>query len=190
MLFPEIPNFTFFAHLQFEDEKTFKRCQKRAARSRLESRQKWLGSYYCKEIRQGFIPDVSIVWIDDQLGYGVFANRSFPRSSFIGEYTGLVCKQRLFRKIKNHYVFDYSFRSGTSHSPYLIDAEKQGNHTRFINHSDTPNLETASVLCDGVMHIILYAIEEIPAGAQLCYDYGEEYWKKREKPLRIAPRTG
>lgn len=177
--FQEAMGVAFFSHLQFETPKTLEGCRKKAAAAPLDPRQKWLGSYYSLELRQGFVPDVTIAWIDERIGYGVIANRDFPRYAFLGEYTGLVCKQRWVKKIKNNYCFDYTFVSGSFNSPYLIDAERQGNHTRFINHSSRPNLESSSVLCDGVMHIILYATQDIAAGTQLAYDYGEDYWKKR-----------
>ncbi len=180
--FQEVMGITFFPHLRFETPKTLEGCRRKAARSKLDARQKWLGSYYSPEVRRGFVPDVTIAWVDEVVGFGVFANRDFPRYAFLGEYTGLVCKQRWFKKIKNNYCFDYTFVSGSFNSPYLIDAKGQGNHTRFINHSSRPNLESSSVLCDGVMHIILYATQDIAAGTQLAYDYGEDYWKKRDVP--------
>lgn len=64
----------------------------------------------------------------------------------------------------------------------MIDAQDSGNHTRFINHSFKPNLEPVSVYFHGLIHIIIYASKTIASGAQLCYDYGEDYWKKRGKP--------
>ncbi len=180
--FMETMGIAFLPELQFETPQTKEGCQRRAQRSLLDPRQKWLGNYYAKELKQGTIPDVSIRWIDEALGYGVFTNRPIARHAFFGEYTGLVCKQRWFKKIKNYYCFDYTFISGTHNSPYLIDGDRQGNLIRYINHSDRPNLETSSIFYDGLMHIILYAIKDIPAGTQLSYDYGEEYWKKRGKP--------
>jgi SET domain-containing protein len=71
----------------------------------------------------------------------------------------------------------------------VIDAQDFGNHTRFINHSFQGNLEPASVYCDGLMHVIFYANKTIPAGTQLCYDYGEDYWEKRGKPANLICRT-
>jgi hypothetical protein len=177
----------FLSRLQFENPDTLfhvrKKSEKLARKGYLEPRQKWLGSYYSKEIASGFMPDVTIAWIDERINYGVISNRTIARHAYIGEYTGIIYKQRYFKKIKNDYCFEYTFVTGTTHSPYLINAERHGNHTRFINHSDQPNLETSAVFSNGLMHIILYAIKEIPPGTQLCYDYGDDYWKKRAKPL-------
>jgi hypothetical protein len=183
--FMQTMGIAYFPELQFETLKTLEGCRRRAARSGLDARQKWLGSYYAKELSRPAVPDITIQWLNETLGYGVLTNVPIAKGAFIGEYTGLVCKQRWVKKIKNYYCFDYTFISGTHNSPYLIDGEKQGNFIRYINHSDDPNLETSSVFHNGLMHIILYAIKEIPAGTQLCYDYGGDYWKKRDKPCRL-----
>ena len=68
-------------------------------------------------------------------------------------------------------------------SAYTIDAKHKGNITRFINHSYEPNLEPLGVFSRGVMHIILRTKKWIKKGQQITYDYGPQYWKKREKPI-------
>ncbi len=188
--FREAMGVVYQSDLQFMDEKlhqkVLKRCVKEDRKKWIDPRQKWLGSYYSQEIRAPFNPDVTISWIDPVFGYGVFTNKPIPRNAYVGEYTGIVRKRRFFGRLKNHYCFDYTIGFGMK-TPYVIDAEQHGNYARYINHSDEPNLETASVLCDGVMHIIMYALTDIPAGSQLCYDYGENYWEKRKKPLPLQP---
>ncbi|HSW86704.1 MAG TPA: SET domain-containing protein-lysine N-methyltransferase, partial [Rhabdochlamydiaceae bacterium] len=149
----------------------------------IETRQKWLGAFYAQEIQRGSIPDLTIAWINFDIGYGVIANCDLPKQAYIGEYTGIVRKRRYFSDKKNGYCFEYSIGE-TIKSPFIIDAKPKGNHTRFINHSDNPNLEPACVLSGGLMHIILFAIKPIPKGTQLSYDYGEDYWAKRQRIKR------
>jgi SET domain-containing protein len=65
----------------------------------------------------------------------------------------------------------------------VIDAEEKGNFTRFINHSDEPNLTSRWIVVDGIYHVILFANQLIPKGTQLTYDYGPNYWSQRPGPL-------
>eukprot|EP01025_Chloroclados_australasicus_P014013 TRINITY_DN1655_c0_g1_i1.p1 TRINITY_DN1655_c0_g1~~TRINITY_DN1655_c0_g1_i1.p1 ORF type:complete len:597 (+),score=86.45 TRINITY_DN1655_c0_g1_i1:162-1793(+) len=60
----------------------------------------------------------------------------------------------------------------------VVDAEKQGNVGRFINHSCSPNLSKQTVFCqdDSFLsyRVGFFAHEDIKAGTELCYDY---FWK-------------
>jgi uncharacterized protein len=177
----------YLSHLEFKQEKILKKIQKRVKRADergdIETRQRWLGAFYAEEIRKGRVPDLVIEWINAEIGYGVFAGSAIPKGTYIGEYTGIVRKRRFFSDKKNGYCFEYNIGDGLK-SPFVIDAQPKGNHTRFINHGDSPNLEPACVICDGLMHIVLFAIEPISKGTQLSYDYGEDYWSKRQKIKR------
>src|ERR1043165_686045 len=186
--FEQIFKISYLSTLQFIDGKTQdkveKRCAKALAKEWITPRQKWLGHYYADGIRGALPLDLRIDWIDEKIGYGVWTNREIPEHGFLGEYTGVLRKRMFFGRWKNRYCFDYNIGEGRK-SRYVIDAQDFGNHTRFINHSYEPNLEPASVFCDGLLHVILFAPNRIPANTQLCYDYGEDYWQKREKPFKI-----
>jgi len=119
-------------------------------------------------------------WIDEEMGWGVFAKRDFQSMEFIAEYSGIVRGRRKGDE-ENSYCFEYLLLPDVP-TDYLIDAEMQGGVSRYINHSSSPNLSSSMVLCDGVTHIILYTKQTIKAGEQLFYDYGPEYWKKRTQP--------
>ncbi|MBI2811880.1 MAG: SET domain-containing protein-lysine N-methyltransferase [Candidatus Melainabacteria bacterium] len=164
--------------------KILKRCEKALRKGWITPRQKWLGHFYSEGLRGKISLDITIKWIDASIGYGVFTNTDIPAQTFIGEYTGVLRKRSLFGRWKNHYCFSYNIGESRL-SSYVIDAEKSSNHTRFINHSHTPNLEPAGVYCDGLLHVIVFSTRLILAGEQLCYDYGEDYWKKRSCPVPI-----
>jgi uncharacterized protein len=174
--------------LQFSDGRTHdqiqKKCDKALRKGWITPRQKWLGIYYASGIRGTLSLDLTIRWIDEIIGYGVFTNTDLPANAFIGEYAGVVRKRRFFKRWQNLYCFDYNIGEGRRVG-YVIDGQDTGNYTRFINHSFEPNLEPVSVYCDGCVHVILHAKSSIPAGTQLSYDYGEDYWKKRNKPSLI-----
>lgn len=155
-----------------------KRCRKYHSSTQ---KQKWLSEYYRKEILTGYIqPGLILYWIDDTIGYGIFTDRDIPAQSFIGEYTGELRRFYWFKRKTNDYCFDYS--AGDFTTPYLIDAGRKGNLIRFLNHSDKPNVETISLLIDGIMHIALFSTAAIPKGSQLTYDYGHGYWVNRDDP--------
>lgn len=145
--------------------------------------QMWLGSYYQKEILSPHPPDVAIRWIDPYLGWGVFANRNFRKREFIAEYVGKVRKRKR-QDSKNAYCFEYVLVQGEK-TPYTIDALEQGGVARYINHSANPNLIAALATFENISHVILYTKEAVAKGAQLCYDYGPDYWSKRLPPLPI-----
>ncbi len=65
------------------------------------------------------------------------------------------------------------------------NALKQGNFTRFINHSSlAPNVEAViSKMPDGKMEILLFALQRILPGDQLLSNYGGQYWAT----LKIIP---
>lgn len=141
---------------------------------------KWLGNLHRKALLKPQIPDVTVQWIDPQMGYGLFTNTPLKKWSYIGEYTGLVRRRNLFFPDVNDYCFMYP-RAWMALRAYTIDSEKQGNHTRFINHKDVPNCESVSIFHEGVFHIIFRTLEDIPAGTELTYDYGDVYWRRRKK---------
>lgn len=145
--------------------------------------QLWLGKYYQKEILLPPSLDVTIRWIDPSLGWGVFANRPIAKGQFITEYTGKVRKRKR-ADAKNGYCFEYSSAQDLK-TAYLIDAREQGGISRYINHSHAPNLQSALATFDGLSHVIFYAKEPIAKEAQLCYDYGPDYWSKRAAPVSL-----
>ncbi|MBI2743236.1 MAG: SET domain-containing protein-lysine N-methyltransferase [Chlamydiales bacterium] len=178
-------NLSFLPNLAFPEAKVFdkvvKLCKKADQKGAIERRQRWLGALFADDIERGAHNDFVIRWIDGKVGYGVFATKDMAPFAFVGEYTGEV-RKRVRDDKRNSYCFTYLI-GDEKKSSYIIDAEKKGNITRFINHSDTPNLEPISVFSGGVMHVILLTRTWIQKGQQLTYDYGEDYWKKREKPL-------
>ena len=192
--FNRVMGIKYVTQLEFINSKAqntvIKKCRKALDKGLFDPRQKWLGSYYSQEILGCRDPDLdlTIAWIDPVFGYGVFTNQPIRAHTYVGEYMGVVRKNRFFGRSKNFYCFDYTIGFGLD-TPFVIDAQSAGNYTRYINHSDKPNLETASVFCNGIMHMIMYALCDIPKGTQLCYDYGFHYWERRKNPLPLEARA-
>lgn len=192
--FAQIMDIEYLPQIQFASSKTQtiieKRCKKAYEKRRFGQRQLWMGYFYAREIETGSIPDITIAWIDDVMGYGVWANCDIPAFTYIGEYTGVLRRPYFFKDRKNYYCFNYyitmNYWEQNLWAPYLIDARDAGNFTRYINHSCNPNLDMASAFHGGFLHIIFFAKTFIPKGTQLGYDYGPIYWEKRAKPLALT----
>ncbi|HSE43163.1 MAG TPA: SET domain-containing protein [Acidobacteriota bacterium] len=174
----------YLPQLAFQDEKTSRRIQEQCSyasqKGYIDSKRKWLGALYANEVRSGYVAEVFIRWIDETLEYGLFNEEEIPAWNFIGEYTGVV---------RRHYpiigkISDYCFLYPTSryfYGKHLLDSQHRGNEIRYANHSDNPNCEITGIFCDGLFHLILRSIEDIPAHTQLTYDYGGRYWRWRPR---------
>ena len=99
-------------------------------------------------------------------GMGVFAKRPIPKGTRILEYAGRrLSKTELLETAERRerlltYVLNLD-------ADTAIDGAEQGNDARFINHSCDPNCEV--YIFDNTPYI--YAMQEIPAGAELTFDY-------------------
>ncbi|PIS00252.1 MAG: hypothetical protein COT84_08590 [Chlamydiae bacterium CG10_big_fil_rev_8_21_14_0_10_35_9] len=162
-----------FSHLR-KLMKLTKRAQKN---EQITSQEKWLGAYFSPEIYYDMNPAVTVKWIDPLKGWGLFATQDLRKKQWIGEYTGVLRPSNLKKDQKNAYCFEYAF------SNFTIDAKDKGNLTRFINHSYTPNLTPYLCFQGQMLHIVFLTNAFIPKGTELSYDYGPDYWRKREKPI-------
>jgi SET domain-containing protein len=101
-------------------------------------------------------------------GRGVFSLVEIPKGTRLMEYLG----ERI-----SHREADRRYATEHEHSPHtmlfavdgkvVIDATREGNAARYINHSCEPNCE--AVQEDG--RIFIETKRAIPAGAELTYDY-------------------
>ena len=104
-------------------------------------------------------------------GRGVFAARRIRPGQRIIEYEG----ERISNKdadgrydddnMDRHHTFLFTLDKKT-----VVDGNRLGNDSRFINHSCDPNCE--AVIEDG--EIWIYAVRNIQPGVELAYDYQYE----------------
>ena len=157
-----------------------KKCARKMKKTKLRQMNHWTLCLHEKGMGLPREHLYYIRWINPYLGYGVFAAETIPANTFIGEYTGVV-KQRKNRKNRfNDYIFSYDLCGKATR--WCIDAKEKGNFTRFLNHSDTPNLTSRWVIRDGITHIILFSNQCIQKGTQMTYCYGPWYWRSRSAP--------
>ena len=177
---PKLEHFEYLSHPVFETREAFEQVLAWSAKAKREDKipaeKIWMGIYFEKEVRKGIHPPVSIRHIDDEVGFGVFADKKIPPCSYVGEYTGVI-QQRTPKQLKeNCHCLRYTIWEGKKN--FAINAEEKGNFTRFINHSAKPNLGVQSIYWRGIPRMIFVALKEIREGGQLTFDYGTHFWKQ------------
>lgn len=188
--FPELPNLEFFEYLThpvFESQEELEQVLATAAKAKqgdkIPAEKIWMGIYFDKEIRKAIHPPVSIRFVDEEVGFGVFADKKIPACSYVGEYTGLV-QERPPKQLKDkRHCLRYTTWEGKKN--FTIDAEQKGNFTRFLNHSSKPNLGVQSIYWRGIPRMIFVSLKEIKEGGQLTFDYGPLFWKEMRKPPKL-----
>jgi hypothetical protein len=175
---------TYSSHLYFADYKTLLKvlhnCPWTLRKTFLGGDNRALAEKFQPYLESGRIADVSIRWIDDALGYGLFANSDLPVGTFVGEFTGELRQLSHWRPQYNAYCFHYP-TSCFSWNYMVIDAAVRGNETRFINHSDTPNLQPHWLCNQSLLHLVFFTNQPVLAGMQLTYNYGQDFWRHRQK---------
>lgn len=141
---------------------------------------RWVSSLYASSLRKREEISYYLKSVNPMVGYGVFAKEEISQLSYIGEYAGELRARRGRKDRGNDYIFGYMV--GLFGTPWIIDAKRKGNFTRFLNHSYNPNISSRGVVVDGVYHVIFFANKAIAKDEQLTYDYGPTYWKKRPYP--------
>ena len=137
----------------------------------------WMGVYYDKEIQQRIHPRLAVRWVSERMGFGLFAAERILPCLYVGEYTGLVQERRSRQVLESNYCVRYTaWQMGRK--KYVIDAQTMGNFTRFINHSEQPNLSLVCAYWRGLPRFIFISLEEISEGTQLTFDYGKLFWKQ------------
>jgi SET domain-containing protein len=123
-------------------------------------------------------------------GRGIYARVEIPDGTRIIDYRGeRISKsestkrenQRLARLARGGDGCVYIF---TLNQRYDLDGRTRGNVAKFINHSCNPNCRAEII--NGRVWIV--ARREIPAGAELSFDYGFSYREWRLHPCRCGAR--
>ncbi|KAF8377466.1 hypothetical protein HHK36_030844 [Tetracentron sinense] len=124
----------------------------------------------------------------EKKGWAVRAGEAITHGTFVCEYIGEVLNDEEANKRSKRYdndgcsyLYDIDTRidemSGLTEGavPYVIDATKHGNVSRFINHSCLPSLVSHQVVVESMdcqlAHIALYANRDIALGEELTYNY-------------------
>jgi SET domain len=176
----------------------------------------------CKEIEGSGLPaNLVCLSLESNLGKGIFLRPSaspIKKGTVIGSYAGEASFIAQNRTDDGSYAFtpvedmllskqeQQFFDKGASYSPrrlysFKVDGFKKGNFTRYINHSEKPNLIAYTLavpsnsygLHPSSIEVIYFAKKTIHPGEQLLVSYedGDKcYWgAQSQKPFVMTPKT-
>lgn len=174
----------YLGHLKFDSYRTLQKvlenCPWILKKSFLGTENREYAKQYEEQLAVGYVAPLTIKWVDYNMGYGAFADQDMDKGIYIGEYTGLVRQLDLVHPSLNAYCFHYPTRFW-SWNYYVVDSKSEGNELRFVNHSDKPNLQPICICDRGILHLALITNREVKEGEELTFNYGTDYWKRREK---------
>uniref|UniRef100_A0AAX7SFV1 Histone-lysine N-methyltransferase, H3 lysine-36 specific n=1 Tax=Astatotilapia calliptera TaxID=8154 RepID=A0AAX7SFV1_ASTCA len=109
-------------------------------------------------------------------GWGLRGFSDIRKGAFISEYVGEVideeeCRARIRHAQENDICNFYML---TLDKDRIIDAGPKGNQARFMNHSCQPNCETQKWTVNGDTRVGLFALQDIPKGEELTFNYNLE----------------
>ena len=113
-------------------------------------------------------------------GYGVFALRRIRKGTTVIEYLG----DRISHEEADERYADKDEKDNhtflfTVNSKIVIDAGRNGNEARFINHGCEPNCESGIL----AKRVFIEAIRTIQPGDELCYDY--QIGRDKDEPANV-----
>lgn len=115
------------------------------------------------------------------MGYGVIARYKIQTGVAMTEYLGMVsCDHITSRPGDSTYRMAYPLPR-IAGWVWSIDALKEGNISRFVNHSRTPNVEIKIFFDGTLLRLALVALQDIVAGEELTLNYGSDYWLSRNE---------
>ena len=131
-------------------------------------------SRYIAELTEAKVAkDISLRYVSDEIGHGVFAEADLSPGTYIGEYVGIVHSM----STPNAYSLTYPSADGG----FQIDASEYGNIIRFLNHSADPNCEFLHIWLENIAHVVCISSRLVSSGEQLTVDYGPSYWKESNR---------
>ncbi|XP_059919246.1 histone-lysine N-methyltransferase, H3 lysine-36 specific [Gadus macrocephalus] len=109
-------------------------------------------------------------------GWGLRAILDIKKGAFVNEYVGEVideeeCRARIRHAQENDICNFYML---TLDKDRIIDAGPKGNQARFMNHCCQPNCETQKWTVNGDTRVGLFAVQDIPQGVELTFNYNLE----------------
>lgn len=114
---------------------------------------------------------LEVRYIDETKGFGVFACEFIPKDTIVE-----ICYSiKLFRET-THPAYDYLFSCDSTKS-YLPFG-----YGSIYNHSNEPNIDWR-VISEEHNLLKFFSIKDIDIDEELCHNYGERYWKARQKKL-------
>ncbi len=123
----------------------------------------------CRNDNVGMRRHVHLLLAKSQVaGWGLYTKHPLKKGDYVHEYLGELIPQneaerrgKIYDDRNQTYIFDMS-------TDYAVDALQKGNKTRFINHSDNPNIGPQMKIVNGDYRIGFFALKDIPAQSEVC----------------------
>lgn len=123
------------------------------------------------EIKQ--FSKIEIRYINDEIGFGVFASENIKKNTIIETCYCLVMDFVTITHPSHDYVFE-DIKNKKHYLPFGFGS--------IYNHSNKPNIEWKIINYEKKL-MNFYTLCDIKINDELCHNYGEYYWKSREKNL-------
>ncbi|XP_055592531.1 N-lysine methyltransferase KMT5A isoform X2 [Uranotaenia lowii] len=112
-------------------------------------------------------------------GRGIVTTQPFSKGEFVVEYIGDLItvteakeREQIYAEDDNTGCYMYYFKH--KNIQHCIDATAEsGKLGRLVNHSRNGNLMTKTVSLNNRPHLVLIAKDDLPAGVEVTYDYGD-----------------
>ncbi|UMM39843.1 hypothetical protein L5515_016729 [Caenorhabditis briggsae] len=120
----------------------------------------------------------TFLWIGDVettllgAGFGAVAKRDIKKGEIVGEYTGEQITDDEADRRGQVYHYGTSYVYHLTYAIGALDSAKAGNETRFINHSNTPNLTTIFRMSKGEPRVGFVADQDIRKDEEVFFPYG------------------
>lgn len=170
--------FSYLNALFFDDLKLLGEVALKGLKAEKDEECQELGKTFYREITTSYFAPSKVSFVDERVGYGLFAKKNVKKGEFIGEYTGKVSRYEI--GTFSDYLYRYPINDQIDR-PYVIDANS-GNVLRFANHSSRFNMKAHTAYIEPFFHTIFLATRAINEGEQFLYDYGKKYWTLRGRP--------
>lgn len=135
-----------------------------------------------RKIQKGVGKKLKIDFICKEKGFGVFAREKIKKDEFVCEYIGQIIhkddaqikiKTNLIKK-KPNYVLQVRENYEKMTINTFIDAEENGNVSRFLNHSCDPNLYFDIIrVSHFIPQVAFFALRDIEQGEELTFSYND-----------------
>lgn len=182
--------------LMFADKQITQKCINDELRSTITSKR--LSAQKLKEIRdviqsQPIRKDLQIKFINENMGYGVFATQAMPVNTVIGVYSGQI---KTIEEVNQDYAFPFLGINPSSISSededeqektFWVDASVCGNATRFINHAEDQNCSTLNILdANNIPQVVFFTRDPIKKGEEITINYGSVYgWDNESEDAEV-----
>lgn len=135
---------------------------------------------YSQQVSDSYLADVYVKFIDDKIGYGLFANSDIEKGALIGEYTGIILDSSSLKD--STWAWSYPIHLYKDRLPKSsLDAKNAGGAMRFANDNTDPNAGVEYIFLDGLVRILYVAKVDIKKEEQIFVSYGSGYWENRTK---------